>query len=101
MESRRELKTLIFAESGPNLNFFPKVYSRQPLLTDTSVPLRRKTTWFPFLDLDTCVAKSSAFDDNNVNESFPSNSCQVMAFKNLSDYICTTHCLILEKTIPL
>lgn len=55
---------------------------------------------FPFLDSDTWVAKSPAFDGNNLNESCLSNGFQVVAFKNLSDYICI-HCLILEKTIPL
>lgn len=45
------------------------------------------------------MAKPPAFDDNFSNEAFLSNGCQVTAFKNLSDYICTNS-LIWEKTIP-
>lgn len=55
---------------------------------------------FLFLDLDTCVTMSSAFDDNHLNESFLSNRCQVMAFKNLTGYVCIDS-LALEETIPL
>lgn len=56
--------------------------------------------WLLFLDLDSYVTLSSAFDGNNLNESFLSNRCQVMTYKNLTDYICI-NCLALEKTIPL
>lgn len=100
LKTKEELSTLVFAESGTNLKSFFRVSSRQPLLIDTSMHLWWKAIWFPFLDSDTWVAKYHAFDGSNLNESFLCNECQVMAFKNLSDYICF-YSLILEKTISV
>lgn len=97
--SGKGLKILIFTEKPGTYLKSSKAYSREHA-DWYKCAFEMNIFWFPFLNLDSWVVKSPAFNDNISNESFLSNACQVMAFKKLSDYICINS-LVWEKTIPL